>query len=72
MIMSRLAFKPFVLFQDFGASSLDLELRCYTNDVLEKINIASDIRFAIDAEFRKHEIEIPFPQRVVHLMDRAE
>jgi small-conductance mechanosensitive channel len=55
-----------VLFDDFGASSLDFQLRCYTSDVVKKQMIASDLRFAIDQRFRDEGIEIPFPQRVVH------
>ncbi len=62
---------PFVLFQDFGASSLDFDLRCYTADVNSRIRIASNLRFAIDQRFREEGIVIPFPQRVVHLPDNA-
>lgn len=62
---------PFVLFQDFGASSLDFDLRCYTADVNSRIRIASSLRFAIDRRFREEGIVIPFPQRVVHLPGNA-
>ena len=58
---------PYVLFQDFGASSLDFELRCYTSYVESKLSIASDLRFQIERIFRDNAIEIPFPQHVVHL-----
>jgi small-conductance mechanosensitive channel len=61
--------EPFVVYQDFGDSSLDFELRCFTNDVLYKIIIASDLRYAIDDRFRAEGIEIPFPQRVLHYAD---
>ncbi len=61
--------EPFVVFMDFGASSLDFELRCYTNEVSYRIIIASDLRFEIDRLFREAEVEIPFPQRVVHFAD---
>ncbi|MDP6067689.1 MAG: mechanosensitive ion channel, partial [Alphaproteobacteria bacterium] len=44
--------EPFVLFQDFGASSLDFELRCFTGNVMDRRAIASDIRFEIDRRFR--------------------
>ena len=56
-----------MLFQDFGASSLDFELRCFTGNVMDRRAIASDIRFEIDRRFRDAGIEIPFPQRVVHM-----
>jgi len=59
--------EPFVVFIDFGASSLDFEVRCYTGDVIMKLMIASDIRHEIDRKFRLEGIEIPFPQRVLHM-----
>jgi small-conductance mechanosensitive channel len=58
--------EPFVIFMNFGASSLDFELRCYTNNVNYRLVISSDLRFAIDKAFRENGIEIPFPQHVVH------
>jgi small-conductance mechanosensitive channel len=60
--------EPFVLFRDFGASSLDFELRCFTENVTRRLRIASDLRFKIDAAFREANIEILFPQRVVHMV----
>ena len=57
--------EPFVLFQDFNPSSLEFELRCYTNDVIWKLTIASDIRYEIDRKFRAEAIQIPFPRYVV-------
>lgn len=61
--------EPYVIFQNFGNSSLDFELRAYLNEVFDVIRVASDLRFAIDAAFRAEGIEIPFPQSDVHLRD---
>jgi small-conductance mechanosensitive channel len=61
--------EPIVLFSDFGSSSLDFELRCFTADVRRRRPLASDLRFAIDQRFREEGIQIPFPQRVLHLPD---
>lgn len=63
--------EPHVVFMNFGASSLDFELRCYTAEVSYRLLISSDLRFAIDKAFREAGIEIPFPQQVVHFADRA-
>lgn len=63
--------EPFVLFQEFNPSSFEFELRCYTNDVIWMLTIASDIRYEIDRKFRAEGIEIPFPRQVVH-MGRSE
>lgn len=57
----------YVLFNDFGESSLDFELRCWTSDFASWVGIRSDIRVAIDKTFKEKNIEIPFPQRDLHL-----
>jgi small-conductance mechanosensitive channel len=57
----------YVLFNDFGESSLDFELRCWTADFGAWVEIRSDIRVAIDKAFKENKIEIPFPQRDLHL-----
>ncbi len=55
------------LFQDFGASSLDFELRVWIADAEQHPRIASELRFAIDAAFRETGSAIPFPQRDLHI-----
>ncbi len=60
---------PYVLFCDFGSSSLDFEVRAYVRDNGGRLGVMSDIRFAIDAAFRRHQIEIPFPQHDLHVRD---
>lgn len=64
--------EPFVLFMNFGGSSLDFELRCFTENVTRRMRIASALRFEIDAAFREANIEIPFPQHVVHMVPPEE
>jgi small-conductance mechanosensitive channel len=34
--------------------------------------VESDVRFAVDAAFREHGIEIPFPQRDLHVRSGLE
>lgn len=60
---------PYVMFRDFGDSSLVFELRCYLYDIGQIISVSTDLRFAIDKAFRENGIEIPFPQRDLHLKD---
>lgn len=60
--------KPFVRFSDFGDSSLDFQLFFWTDRAFEVENIKSDLRFAIDTAFRSNKIQIPFPQRDVHMI----
>jgi len=56
---------PYVLFVDFGDSSLDFELRAIIRDINQRRHVTSDINRAINAAFNKQCIEIPFPQRDV-------
>lgn len=60
--------EPKVRFVDFGESSLEFELLFWTNRVLEYEDIKSDLRFKIEADFRKNDISIPFPQRDLHIV----
>jgi len=57
-----------VLFMDFGNSSLQFRLRFSTTDSFLLPKIKSELRFSIDKKFREHNIQIPFPQRDVHIV----
>ncbi|MGO8692600.1 MAG: mechanosensitive ion channel family protein [Rectinemataceae bacterium] len=59
--------QPFVRFLNFGNSSLDFQVFFWTKETFTVENIKSDLRFSIDREFRAHGVEIPFPQRDVHI-----
>ncbi len=59
--------KPMVLFLNFGDSSLDFQLRAWIADFGERRIIQSDLIRDIDRRFRSEGIEIPFPQRDLHL-----
>jgi small-conductance mechanosensitive channel len=61
---------PIVIFNDFGDSSLQFEVYFWTQDSWKIELIKSDLRFAIDNLFRKNNIQIPFPQRDVHLIQK--
>jgi small-conductance mechanosensitive channel len=56
-----------VFFKSFGDSALDFELAVWLDHPEPELTVASDLRFAIDRAFRDKKIEIPFPQRDVHL-----
>lgn len=59
---------PDVMFKDFGDSSLDFQLRVWTESKVSiPIVLKSELYFAIFEEFRELEIELPFPQRDLHL-----
>ncbi len=58
---------PVVLFRRFGESALEFELRCFVRDVDSRLAVTSELNFAIDRAFRENGIEVPFPQRVLHV-----
>lgn len=59
--------QPFVKFEDFGESSLDFELYFWTSNNFGVEIIKSDLRFIINKKLKENGIQIPFPQRDVHL-----
>jgi small-conductance mechanosensitive channel len=58
---------PVVNFVDFGESALAFELQAQILEAGQKGTIASDLRFAIDAAFRRERIDMPFVQRDLHI-----
>ena len=58
---------PEVRFNEFGDSSLNFELLAWSDDPPGHLKLRSELNYAIDAAFRQNGIEIPFPQRVVHI-----
>jgi len=59
---------PYVEFAEFGDSSLNFVLRYWTiGRVQYPLMLKSDLYFAIFRAFQEHGIEIPFPQRDLHL-----
>ena len=64
--------KPVVLFREFGDSSLNFELRVFLHNVDSRLSVVSDLNFAIDKAFREEGIEIPFPQRDLHVKSMPE
>jgi small-conductance mechanosensitive channel len=58
---------PFVRFYNFGESSLDFQLFFWSRKTFRIENIKSELRFSIDQNFRKNGIQIPFPQRDLHI-----
>jgi len=59
--------EPEVRFESFGESSLDFALLVWIADPRLDLRISSSLRYAIDAAFRAAHIELPFPQRDLHV-----
>lgn len=59
---------PYVTWQDFGASSLDFDVRVFIRDIGDILGVKTDLRFAIFKALKEAGIEIPFPQRDLHVI----
>ena len=63
---------PLVALSAFGADGLEFTVNYWLDDVANgQLNLKSDINRAIFKALKDHQIEIPFPQRVVHLRGQA-
>ncbi len=58
---------PQVFFLGFGDSALNFELMVWIAQPSRQLVIKSDLYFAIEASLRHHGIEVPFPQRDLHI-----
>jgi small-conductance mechanosensitive channel len=56
----------------FGDSSLNFELRVWIRQIRRRFDATSDLHFAVDKAFRENGVEIPFPQRDLHVRSWAE
>ncbi|UCH14325.1 MAG: mechanosensitive ion channel [Bacteroidales bacterium] len=59
--------QPFVKFEDFGESSLNFELYFWTSNNFGVEIVKSDLRFLINKMFKENGVQIPFPQRDIHI-----
>ncbi|MEB3340851.1 MAG: mechanosensitive ion channel domain-containing protein [Okeania sp.] len=58
---------PQLWFQEFGDSSLNFDLLVWTREPKKQYQLKSELNYRIEASLRKYNIEIPFPQRDLHL-----
>lgn len=57
---------PSVTFQTFGDSSLNFVVRCCISGPDKRLSTIHDLQVGINRQLAEHNIEIPFPQRVLH------
>ena len=58
---------PSVYFTEFGESSLNLMFICWIADYRDKFGVVDEMNMAINDRFAAECVEIPFPQRDLHL-----
>lgn len=64
--------EPNVFFQDFGDSALQFRLYFYVKDSFHVPLLKSDLRYRIYGVFKENNINIPFPQRDIHIVSNPE
>lgn len=63
---------PVCLLRGFGDSSVDLEIRLWINDPMDgRANVGSDVLLRVWDKFHEAGIEIPYPQRDIHVRTPA-
>lgn len=60
---------PFVMFQDFGDSSLQFDMIFWSKDPFRIEIIKSELRILVYRKLKERNLAIPFPQRDVHIKD---
>lgn len=60
---------PFVYFENFADNSLNFNLYVYLSNINVSLSARTNLRIEILKAFRKHGIEIPYPQRDIHLSE---
>lgn len=58
---------PFTVFEEFGADSLNLTLRCFIDDLDYRIRTISELNLRVNELMQDAGIEIAFPQRDIHI-----
>ncbi len=58
---------PSVYMRDFGDSSLDFEIRAYVDSFGKRLQVQHQINLEVARALAENGIEIPFPQRDLHI-----
>ena len=64
--------RPIVRLVDFGESSIDFEVLFWSKNIFYIENTKSELRFLIRKAFIDNDIEIPFPQRDLHIKEKPQ
>lgn len=59
--------EPMVFFAGFGDNSLDFEMRVFLRETADRVPVQNELRVATFNALKDASIEIPFPQRDLHL-----
>ena len=59
--------EPCVLMVGFGDNSLNFSIRVFVKEVINRMPVTHEIYRRLEIALREHKIEIPFPQRDMHI-----
>ncbi|KAF2333773.1 mechanosensitive ion channel family protein [Flavobacterium daemonense] len=60
--------EPIIWITEFKASSIDVVVKYWVNNIGDASDVKSDLIIAIDKIFRENNIEIPLPQQDIHII----
>ncbi|OHX38080.1 mechanosensitive ion channel protein MscS [Methylomonas sp. LWB] len=64
--------EPAVIFVGFGESSLDFKIQVFVSELAERVTVTHQLHVGIYNALQSHHIEIPYPQRDVHIRSIAD
>ncbi len=59
--------EPSVVLVGFGDSALDFSIRIFVSELSNRLPVTHDLHIRLEKALREHKIEIPFPQRDIHV-----
>jgi potassium efflux system protein len=59
--------EAFVVFVGFGESTLNFSIRAFVSDPINRWRVIHDLNMRLEKVLRENKIEIPYPQRDVHV-----
>jgi len=59
--------EPSVVLVGFGDSSLNFSIRIFVSELFNRLPVTHDLHIRLEKALREHNIEIPFPQRDIHV-----
>jgi len=59
--------EPSVVLVGFGDSSLNFSIRVFVSELFNRLPVTHDLHIRLERALREHNIEIPFPQRDIHV-----
>jgi len=59
--------EPSVLFTGFGENALNFSISIYVNELSKRLPVTHDLLMRLEKAFRENSIELPYPQRDIHI-----